>query len=70
MHLFSIFMPQIAAQLVELGFEIIRTEPNKKNPKFLVYKFQDTPEFQLALQKIIGKKWLIKAEAGINYECS
>lgn len=56
MHLFSIFMPQIAAQLVELGFEIIRIEPNKKNPKFLVYKFQDTPEFQLALQKIIGKK--------------
>jgi len=55
-HLFSIFMPQIAAELVEKGFKIVKTEPNKKNSKFLVYKFEDTPEFQMALKSILRKE--------------
>ena len=57
MHLFSVFMPHIAAELTEKGFKIIRTEPNKKNPKYLVYKFEDTPEFQLTLKQILRKEW-------------
>lgn len=56
MHLFSIFMPRIAAELMEQGFKIIKTEPNKKDTKYLVYKFEDTPEFQLALKHILRKE--------------
>lgn len=56
MHLFSIFMPHIAAELLEKGFKIIKTEPNKKNPKYLVYKFEDTPEFQLVLKHVLRKE--------------
>lgn len=56
MHLFSIFMPRVAAQLQEKGFKLIKTEINKKNPNFLVYKFEDTPELQMALQKVLKKE--------------
>jgi len=56
MHLFSVFMPHIAAKLTEQGFKIVRIEPNKKNPKYVVYKFEDTPNFQLALQKLLQKE--------------
>lgn len=56
MHLFSIFMPRVAAQLQEKGFKLIKTEVNKKNPKFLVYKFEDTPELQLALIEVLRKE--------------
>lgn len=56
MHLFSIFMPHIAAKLIEKGFKLIKTEPNKKDKKFLVYKFEDTPEFHIALEQILRKE--------------
>lgn len=56
MHLFSIFMPKIAAQLEEQGFKIIKTEPNFKKPQYLVYKFEDTPQLQIALKKLLGKE--------------
>lgn len=49
-------MPRIAAKLQQLGFEIISTEPNKKDNRYVVYKFEDTPELQIALEKIIQKK--------------
>ena len=56
MHLFSIFMPHVAAELISQGFKIVKTEPNKKNPQYVVYKFEDTPEFQLALKKILERE--------------
>lgn len=56
MHLFSIYMPKVAARLKKMGFTIIKTEPNLKNPKFLVYKFEDTPELRIALDKILRKE--------------
>lgn len=56
MHLFSIFMPTVAARLKEMGFTLIKTEKNLKNPKYLVYKFEDTPELQMALNKILRKE--------------
>ena len=54
-HLFSVFMPRIAAKLQQLGFNIISIEPNKKDNRYMVYKFEDTPEFQIALEKITRK---------------
>lgn len=54
--LFSIFMPRIAAALVEQGFPIVKIEQGKNNPKYKVYQFEDTIEFQLALNKIIEKE--------------
>lgn len=55
MDLFSIFMPTIAAQLISRGFKLIRTAPNKKDPKRIVYQFENTLELQLALQDILKK---------------
>lgn len=53
--LFTVFMPRVAAELVKRGFTIVRTEPSQKNPNFKVYLFEDSVEFQLALQEIIKK---------------
>ena len=55
MGLYLIFMPDIAAKLVRKGFPVVKTEPNKKNPQYLVYLFENTLEFQLALQEILDK---------------
>lgn len=56
MHLFTIFMPHIAAKLIEKGFVVVKTEPNKKHPNLLVYKFEETPELHLALEEILRKE--------------
>ncbi len=56
MSLFSIFMPRIAGELKEMGFPIIKVEPSRNNPRYKVYKFEDTPDFQIALKKIMDKE--------------
>jgi len=55
MGMYLIFMPNIAAKLIRKGFPIIKTEPNRKNPKYLVYFFENTLDFQIALQEILEK---------------
>lgn len=53
MQLYTIYMPKTAAKLQEMGFKLIKIEPNKKRPRFSVYKFEDTPEFHTALEQIL-----------------
>ena len=55
MNLYTIFMPHIARELQAQGFPIIKIEPNYKKPQFSVYCFENTPEFQAALFKILNK---------------
>lgn len=56
MNLYSVFMPDIAAELVSRGFKLIKTKPNLKKPQFLVYQFENTIEFQLALKEILKER--------------
>lgn len=35
------------------GFEIIGEEPNRKNPRYSVYLFDNTPEARITMQNII-----------------
>ena len=55
MNLYTIFTPALAAKLVRRGFEIVKTAPNKKNPNFIVFYFENTIDFQIALQKLLEK---------------
>ena len=55
MGLYLIFMPDVAAKLIRKGFSVVKTEPNKKNPKYTVYFFENSLNFQLALQEILEK---------------
>jgi len=53
MNLYTVFMPSLARQLQAQGFQIVKIEPNKKKPEFSVYLFENTPEFQAALFKLL-----------------
>jgi len=55
MEYFVIFNPRIAVMLQRMGFKIIKTEKNHKNPQKLVYLFENTFAFQTALQEILNK---------------
>lgn len=44
---------RVAIELRRKGFDILNTTPDKSNPKFDVYIFNDTPEFQTALKEIL-----------------
>lgn len=46
---------KLAAQLMLLGFRILDIQPNKKNPKFDVYCFRQTPELTKAIFQLIEK---------------
>lgn len=56
MSLFTIFSPRIAATLKNRGFNLVKIEPSKKNPNKVVYMFENTLNFQIALQKLLEKK--------------
>lgn len=53
MQLYTIFMQRVANQLESRGFKVIKIEPNKKHPNFLVWKFEDTVELRQALREIL-----------------
>ncbi len=54
MKLYSIFMTRIAAKLCNEGFPILHMGRNQKNPKYMVYQFEDTPELHAALTAILA----------------
>lgn len=54
MQLYSIFMTWIAAKLCNSGFPILRMSRNQKNPKYMVYQFEDTKEFRNTLAAILA----------------
>lgn len=51
-----IFMPSIALRLQDFGFPIIRKEVNRKNPRYEVYFFEDTQDFEKALTVIMEER--------------
>ena len=55
MILHTVFSRRVANELEKLGFRIVKMERNHKNPKFLVYYFEDSIEFRDALRPLIMK---------------
>ena len=55
MVLYTIFMQKVANQLEERGFKVVKIAPNKKNPHYVVYYFEDTVEFRDALREVLAK---------------
>lgn len=50
-----IFSRQVALELIQMGFMLERTEPNKNIKGLVTYLFVETPEFLQALTKITHK---------------
>lgn len=55
MDLFVIYKAELAAKLIHQGFKLIKTEPSRKHPQYPVYMFENTLDFQLALQSLLNK---------------
>lgn len=56
MNYFIVYKPELAAKLIRQGFKLIKTEPSRKKPNFVVYVFENTLEFQLAFQALMENK--------------
>jgi len=50
-----IFSRKVALQLIQRGFMLERTEPNKNYTNLVTYLFLETPEFLQALTEITHK---------------
>ena len=50
--LYRVFKREVAQRLRKSGFEIIDAEVNKFNSCFVVYYFEDTPQFRKCFEKI------------------
>ena len=50
-----IFSRKVSLQLIQKGFMIERTEPNKNYTNLVTYLFLETPEFLQALTEITHK---------------
>ena len=48
-------MQKIANAMESRGFPVVRIAPNRKNPKYVVYMFEDTVEFRNALREVLAK---------------
>ena len=46
-----IFSPRVCGELLDNGFEYISKYRDKKNPRFWVYVFEETPELLQVLRK-------------------
>lgn len=52
---FTIFSVRVAHQLAKMGFEIIGTGINNKNPKYYCYHFKDSEELREAVRILTAK---------------
>lgn len=55
MALYAIFNIRVANKLEKLGFKVIKMDKNHKNPRYMVYYFEDSVSFREALRPIIIK---------------
>ncbi len=55
MALYAIFNMRVANQLEALGFPVIKMDKNRKNPRYMVYYFEDGVAFRRALRPLITK---------------
>lgn len=56
MNTYGVHNGAVARELMVLGFELIKVEPNKKKPQFSVYHFKDSVELQKAITNILQKR--------------
>lgn len=52
---YTIYTQKVANQLESRGFKVIKIVPNRKNPRYVVYYFEDTVELRAALRAILAK---------------
>ena len=52
---YVIFTKRLAGMLCDLGFKMIDSCRNSKNPQFYIYLFEDTPELREVVEKYRGK---------------
>ena len=52
---YTIYTQKVANQLESRGFRVQKIVPNHKNPRYVVYYFEDTVELRAALQAILAK---------------
>ena len=50
----KVFKATIAESLLKKGFPILEVKMNYNNPKLKVFLFEDTPEFELELNKLVA----------------
>jgi hypothetical protein len=52
---FVIYSLRIANALARKGFQIVDSRVNYKNPQYMVYMFEDTPQLQSAIKNLTAK---------------
>ena len=52
---YTIYTQKVANQLESRGFKVQKIVPNHKNPRYVVYYFEDTVELRAALRTILAK---------------
>lgn len=55
MKYYVVFSKRLSKALISNGFELIKTEKNKNNPKYNVYIFEETQELKNNICKILRK---------------
>lgn len=53
---YIVFMPWMAMELEQRGFELKEIGKNHKKPELNVYKFLDTPELHKTIAEILQKR--------------
>lgn len=49
---YVVYSMRVANALIHKGFEMVGSRVNFKNPKYLVYLFEDTAELREAIQQL------------------
>jgi len=56
MALYAVFNMKVANELEKQGFKVVKMDKNHKDPRYMVYYFEDSVEFREALHPLITKK--------------
>ena len=56
MALYAIFNMRIANELEKQGFKVIKMDINRKNPRYMVYYFEDSVLLREAIRPLITRK--------------
>lgn len=56
MALYAVFNMKVANELEKQGFQVVKMDKNHKDPRYMVYYFEDSVEFRTALRPLITKK--------------
>lgn len=56
MALYAIFNMRVANELEKLGFQVVKMDVNHKNPRYMVYYFEDSVALRDAIRPLITKR--------------